>query len=490
MVTTKSPADRLDALAVYVESLVEGRRVAVFGERSNGLGDRLALLGARSVVEVAPGDDIAALRSRGFDVAFVLDPAAFGSPAELLARARRLLADDGVAIVTAGGALDYYQLFDLVAGEFEDIRMVAELPFRGLALVELGGDESPSVSVDTQLADPDRTPETYIAVASRRGARLDPYAIVELPATELEPVRQAESLDISAALAQERLRAGALEAELARLRERLSGAQELEDALAVQVARVAELQAALEEERAEAEEGRAAVARLEEAELRAAQAVRVTTAAESEIARSGLAHELELGRFEEMLRDRAQAIRQLEAELVRRERMIRELVETVAEAKPEPRHALSADPTPLTDELARENGILRWRLDALAMDLARRDAEAQAGEWAIQELEHELAREAANASNDGEPGPSMAETSSDAPAWREAERRMANVLGELDALRLALTQEHAARVDAESGEELARARGEIQRQAALVEQLARELAGVRTPQDREREELR
>jgi hypothetical protein len=48
MVTTRPRADRAHALAVYAESFAEGRRVAVFADASYGLGDRLALLGARA----------------------------------------------------------------------------------------------------------------------------------------------------------------------------------------------------------------------------------------------------------------------------------------------------------------------------------------------------------------------------------------------------------------------------------------------------------
>ena len=61
--------------------------------------------------------------------------------------------------------------------------MIAQLPFHGVALAEVGDeDESPAVSVDTQLADADRAPEAFVALASQRGTSLDPYAIVELPA--------------------------------------------------------------------------------------------------------------------------------------------------------------------------------------------------------------------------------------------------------------------------------------------------------------------
>jgi hypothetical protein len=378
--------------------------------------------------------------------------------------------DEGVAVVSPGDTLDYYQLFDLVAGEFEDVRMVAELPFRGVALVELGREDSPVVNVDAQLAEAERTPEAFVAIASQRGAALDPYTIVELPpAAEAEP-----PVAIQAALTQERLRTDAMRAQLEELGERAAAAAELESALAVQLRRFAEIQAALEEERAEAEEGRAAVGKVEEAELRAVHAERAASGAEAELGRVVHGHVLELARLEEALRERAIAIRGFEAEIVRRDGIIRELVDSLEEsAAHRPSTAPLAEPTPLTDELARENSILRWRLDALALDLARRDAEAQAGEWAIQELEHELAREASAPS-----APPAAPTGDDA-------RRLASALAELDALRLALTQEHGARVLAESGEELIRARAEIERQTVLLEQLRRELEATRP-----REELR
>jgi hypothetical protein len=226
------------------------------------------------------------------------------------------------------------------------------------------------------------------------------------------------------------------------------------------------------------------VRQLEEAELRAVHAERVATGAEAELGRVVHAHVLELARLEETLRERALAIRGFEAEVVRRDGIIRELVDTLEEGATTQALAAAApvEPTPLTDELARENSILRWRLDALALELARRDAEAQAGEWAIQELQHELALEAITPATPAgaEPAPSPS------PSTGDDARRLASALAELDALRLAMTQEHGARVLAESGEELSRARAEIQRQTVLLEQLRRELEATRHP----REELR
>jgi hypothetical protein len=191
------------------------------------------------------------------------------------------------------------------------------------------------------------------------------------------------------------------------------------------------------------------------------------------VTRVAQTHAVELARFEEALRERASALRDLETEVARRDQMVHELVDSLEAASLEEQAPAvrSPDPSPLTDELARENSILRWRLDALAMDLARRDAEMQAGEWAIQELAHELALE---------------EHKAVVPTQGDTEARLATALEELDALRVAMTQEHQARLRAESGEELVRARSEIQRQAALVEQLGRELQATRPP----REELR
>jgi len=181
------------ALAVYAEPLAAGRRVVVFADAEVGLAERLDELGAAAVVLFTPGDDLDQLRAARFDLAIVADLALFDDPAAVLAAVRRLVGESGAALVAAPnrdaaeaadtGALDYYALFDLVAREFADVRMIAQLPFHGVALAEVGDeDESPVVSVDTQLADADRAPQAFVALASQRGTSLDPYAIVELPA--------------------------------------------------------------------------------------------------------------------------------------------------------------------------------------------------------------------------------------------------------------------------------------------------------------------
>lgn len=476
----------LHALAVYAESLASGRRVAVLGDAELGLGDRFEQMGARQVVVAGPEDDLDALCGRAFDLVVVPDLGLFDDAAELIARLRRMVGDTGAAVVAAAnrdaaqaeglGAFDYYELFDLVATEFEDVRMIAQLPFLGVALAELGEEESPAVSVDTQLADGERAPEVFVALASQRGVRLDPYVIVELPEAEATehveapavaeappsaPPPAAHARELEAALsdlAQERLRAEALQARNDELRASASRVAELERALADRAHQIAALSAQVSEARSEVEAGRAAAAQIEELALRAERAEKRLAAFEGELSRAAEVHAIELQRYEEALRDRAQAIRLLEAELPRRERMVRELVDALEEhaAQPPPVEQVPSE----QDALVEENARLRARLDALALDLARREGEAQAAAWAVQELERRLDEAAAR------PGA--------ATASPELQGRLATALDELDALRRALTQEHEARLRAESGEELVRARAEIQRQAALLQQLGRD----------------
>jgi hypothetical protein len=159
--------------------------------------------------------------------------------------------------------------------------------------------------------------------------------------------------------------------------------------------------------------------------------------------------------------------------------MVREMaaaLEEHAAAEPPPAHE-PANP-PADDRvgqagvvaLAHENAALREKLDALALELARREGEAQAAAWSVAELERRLA-----AQPPAPPSPGPAAADAQAAATADLQHRLGAALDELDALRQALTQEPAARFRAESGEELTRARAEIQRQAALLEQLGQKL---------------
>ena len=166
----------------------------------------------------------------------------------------------------------------------------------------------------------------------------------------------------------------------------------------------------------------------------------------------------------------------LEAEVARRERMVRELVGAArgARAAPppvrrRPRPGQTRPPAhgeadaAAVAALDRRQRRLREQLDALALELARREGEAQASAWTIAELERSCAAA-------GRCDRRRGRIRRRRPAGSAAEP-LAAALDELDALRRALAQEHEARVRAESGEELVRARAEIQRQAALLAQL-------------------
>jgi hypothetical protein len=510
------PVHPQQALAVYAEPLAAGRRVVVFGDPATGLLDRFQDLGADTVVLLTPDDDLDELRTARFDLAIVADLGLFDDPAALLTCVRRVLGETGTALVAApnreagessdDGTLDYYALFDLVAREFADVRMIAQLPFHGVALAEVGDeDESPAVSVDTQLADADRAPEAFVALASQRGTSLDPYAIIELPPREPAVVdtralddASAERDDARAQLHEARAQVEQARAQIyqaqTQLEERAEGlavlqsqanrAVDLERELAGRMRQLAELSSELEETRSAAEAGRIAAAQVEELARQAMAAERSRSQAEPELARVVEAHAAELLSFEETLRERAQAIRHLEVEVTRRERMVHELVGALEEHVAHD-HGHHAHHGPATAEaptardgsteaaLMAENAHLQTRLDALALELARREGEAQASAWSISELERRLAQGKPPPVSAGRAGPG------------DSDVRLAAALDELDALRRALTLEHDARARAESGEELTRAREQIAKQAALLEQLGQKLAMLDVPSMRQ-----
>jgi hypothetical protein len=387
------------ALAVYAESLAAGATVALFGDASLGLGDRLVGLGASSVhvwdpeshrarieADRAPAGVIVrayetpGTRPRNMDLAIVPDLGLFKDAPLLLSRVRELVGDDGVLLVGARNrdasgseqarAFEYYELFDLVAGHFRAVTMVAELPFHGVALVTLGEDgDSSGVSVDTQLAGEARVADRFVVLASQRDVTPQPYTVVELPSAPDERA----SAEFGAALRSQAARTEQVEA-LLRDRDREVAA------LALQV----------EHFRAEALAAGASVAGLQEAARRAeGSEVRAVTV-ERELAQLTEANASESRRFEDILQERARTARSLEADLARRDQMVRELVDTLEERVEAPAPQVPA--APVNDDLSEENGRLRELLDALALDVARREAEARAAAWTVSELEHRLER--------------------------------------------------------------------------------------------------
>ncbi|HEX3343347.1 MAG TPA: hypothetical protein VHS09_02190, partial [Polyangiaceae bacterium] len=303
---------------------------------------------------------------------------------------------------------------------------------------------------------------------------------------ELDGAR-VELADTKRQLEEERLRVQGLMA----LRTQAARAIELEHELAGRARQLAELSSEVEEMRSAAEAGRIAAAQVEELAKRAERAERAErtrATAEPELAQLVEAHAVELLAYEATLRERAQAVRELEVEVARRERMVLDLVGALEEhaahasqapsspSTPAPAAASPAAHPPATGcdaateaALTEENARLHRRLDALALELARREGDAQATAWTVAELERKLAARPTPPAA----APVGAPPSKDAGATAA---RLAAALDELDALRRALAQEHEARGRAESGEELTLARAEIARQAALLEQLGQKLA--------------
>jgi chromosome segregation ATPase len=591
--------DPSHALCVYAEPLAAGRRVVVIGDAALGLGERLSSLGARTVHVFDPKGGAAGARgTRGvtvrdlptsdfdvrdgaFDLALVPDLDAVPEPAALLARVRRVVDEEGAVLIAArnpatqrGARIEYAELYDLVALQFEHVRMIGQLPFAGVALARLGGGEEEAVSVDTQLAPEPGEPEVFIALGAHRDLELDPYAIIQLDtapsgadaaalaeargraealAAQVEELRaevkrvalesgrskrETEfevALDgMGAKLKEAEQRAGEdhlraerfaqdirrLEEELARQRDRGTrltkdleeqkrSRKQAEIELGMSRAnapkleplreRLAELEATLgiAEERAVVtqvrfEDATAQLAQREEQILvlateleavrRAAPSVdpdlieRLAARAEraearvlvlqEELESVGGLHGQEMAQIEEQLLERAGVIQELEREVGRRERLVRELVAALEETHgkqtamalgdvpPVPEHASSGGAADIPgSDLQRQNDELRGRLDALALDVARREGDLRSSEWRIAELTEELAG-GAKKTKDGE---------------------TAALRAELHALRQALAQEHEARASAESGETLRRAQAELARQATLIEQLSKEL---------------
>jgi archaellum component FlaC len=489
----------LEALVVVAEPLVAGRRVVVFGDAGSGLAGHLVRAGARLVhvydCDGARAEREAVNQSRGvvvrtlspevefdvregaFELALIPEFQDVRVIADLSAKVRRLVGPAGVCIAatrsSAADAPEYYELYDAVSLQFAHVQMLGLLPFGGLTFAELGENEGKGVSVDTQLLGDVPLPQRFIAIAAQRDTRLDPYTIVQTDTGGASEVMLAElrmradesnsrgtSFEREAAKLRDELgrvqaRAGDNDLRTERLSQNLS---RLEEELEQHRARALKLTRELEEERARSRvriedverQLMGAASAIEETEARAlraeAEEQRLSVLAEQaeakalsyqrELQNQGGGYENELQRFEEVLRDRAKQIQQLEHEIVRRERIVKELLSTLEElgssqASPEQLVALERQCTALVREVDHqasraaqleqrlsaadkalaergrllaeaqvEGDSLRGKLDALALETARREGDLQASFWRVAELEGELAsRPLADASN-------------------------------------------------------------------------------------------
>lgn len=218
------------ALAAYSEDLIRGRRVVVFGDALLGLAETLIERGARlvhvydenptrvaeaaarstspniSFAPLSPGG--IAARDGAFDVGLVDEVAAFSDPAQLVTRLRRALSARGVGFVcttnpevpplwtgsgtppsnakSGGAPLSYYDLYDLVATQFDEVRMVGQTPFAGFALADFSPDSESEFSIDTGFVPGGaEEPERYVAVCSHFPVAIEPFCVVQMEAHAL-----------------------------------------------------------------------------------------------------------------------------------------------------------------------------------------------------------------------------------------------------------------------------------------------------------------
>jgi hypothetical protein len=536
-------------LGVYGEELAHGARAAIFGSATLGLAEELVDRGARLVhvydtdagriaeanarshdrsIFYAPlpeGGDVG-VRDGAFDFVLVPDLSLFADPAAIMALVRRVTSSLGAALIAspnidakaplmrvsaAGKALGYYELYEAIATHFPSVRMIGQAPFVGYAVAELSV-EDPEPTIDSSLAESEgKEPDWFLALASDRNLRLDPFALIELPVqlfshaptrtandeavassehdapassatgtvliNTLEAEREAalESLrQQEQSLQTERFRADRAEQGLVASREeidllrerlrtvegraneaetrRLSVETKLEKARqdpetstlrdrlrqAEERARGAEERVRAAEERARGAEERVRVAeeraRGAEERVRAAEerfhAAEVSVKAAEERARAAEAsahaaetashgtigeHEAEIAKLEAQLRERGHEIQALVTEVDRRDKLVRELVMTnfPADLKAAA-HTVSS--TSENGSSEKQNGPLEGaahtsgdaglhgggagvvadlsaRLDRLASDAARREADLVGARWRIAQLERELTQQ-------------------------------------------------------------------------------------------------
>jgi hypothetical protein len=430
------------ALAAYSEELYRGARVAIFGDATMSLADELLSRGARLVhvydhdpsrvseATVRPHDrsiffgalpengDIG-VRDGTFDVVFIPDLTFLPEPARLVALAERVLSSSGAAIIASPNAesenpllpiesahapLGYYELYDVVSSHFSSVRMLGQAPFVGYAVAEFSADD-PNPTIDTSLADTEgKDADWFVALAGQRDVRLDAFALIELPMAgalgEITELPRAATAELSGSQSEtagtvlvdvvDAEREAALEAlrqqEQAAKEERFRADQATQqlgasrEELALLRERCRTLQKALEDE-----EGRRSASEVELEKLRhnpewATLRDRVQTL-EDGSKKASEEHEREIGRLETQLRERGQQLMSLEAEVIRRDKLVRELVATAVPSQ--------AD-GPANGHIGSGSSDLSARLDRMAGEAAQREADLVAARWRIAQLEREL----------------------------------------------------------------------------------------------------
>ncbi|MDB4990328.1 MAG: large Ala/Glu-rich protein [Myxococcaceae bacterium] len=200
-VSSRAHADL--ALAVYLEPHVEGRRVLLLGEAQGVLADRFDELAShleiidpaarepsRGEVPELPFDD------QSFDLVLVCDVATLPEPATGAVRElHRVLARGGV-LALGSAALPsrrrarrdspaHVALETLLAGEFRNVRILAQTALAGFAVGDLERQRGEEVTVDSSLMrESQREPERLLGLASTAPVVVEGRLWIEVPATE------------------------------------------------------------------------------------------------------------------------------------------------------------------------------------------------------------------------------------------------------------------------------------------------------------------
>ncbi|MRG92887.1 class I SAM-dependent methyltransferase [Polyangium spumosum] len=286
--TSNRPVHPSMVLGAYLERFVRARRVAVLGDATLELAERLVERGARLVHAYDPDAARAAeaftrtsqdrerhvthavlagdlgVRDGAFDVVVVPDLSIFADPSEVLRRARKLAGSAGIAVIASPNpdasrrllALSaqrnkeasppgYYALYDLVSLQFPVVRMLGQAPFVGYTVADFAAGPDLEVSVDTSLLQATEEPEHFIAIASERKVSVDAFVVVELSLAEVR-----DAIGATGAKAADAGRVKELETALAAHDERRrtdeKSAEERAAAAVATAARVVELEAKLE----------------------------------------------------------------------------------------------------------------------------------------------------------------------------------------------------------------------------------------------------
>lgn len=327
MTTNASEGDFAElALAVYLEELAARRRVLYVGDPESPAAERLSKAASHLEV-VAPRGHARGTRRGGrvrtrpwpgredegrWDLVVVPDLPGVGLTREVETIAG-WLAEDGVLVAGTpdpdgpaahDDALGYEELFDLLEGTFDAVRMIGQAPFRGFSVVDFdppGGELE--VTFDGSLLDgAGERAQRYIALCGDEDVVVDAYAVIQTPSLpEVSAGEAAPSPELQEALDAANFHAEELERELEEARETIAAGK-------------------VDLERAEA---RAQDARDEVESLRA-KAKSLSRQLDEAGADVGSD---EFVRLETALHERGQELTQARAEIERRGVLVRDLVE-------------------------------------------------------------------------------------------------------------------------------------------------------------------